>query len=159
MFAPLILSKNHCIIFAMFFWKDDKLLVDFARLRNTDGIGMMANASCTCVSIKSSSKQLLFILPVTGYWWIQNRYSDQTFGRKSCPVLASLVRNQTPVITAKNPCWQHLLIGSKLESRGTLFRNTQFASYIVSIHSYIPSGFLKGLCLTVSSLRELILDV
>lgn len=67
---------------------------------------MMANASCNCVSIKSSSKQLLclFSFPMTSYWQSKKkRFSDQPFGGKSCPVLASLVGNQTPVITAKNP--------------------------------------------------------
>lgn len=68
MFAPLIPSKNHYIIFALFFWKGEKLLMDFAKLHSTDGMGVMVNASCTFVAIKSSSKKqlVLFTLPATG---------------------------------------------------------------------------------------------
>lgn len=94
------------MIFATSSWKDEKLLVDFVKMQSTDGIGMMANASCICVSVKSSSMQLLglFSLPMITYWQIKKkRFLDQSFGGNSCPVLASLVGNQTPVITAKNP--------------------------------------------------------
>lgn len=42
--------------FCHIFWKDEKLLVAFAKRRGTDGDGMMADASGTGVLSKSSSK-------------------------------------------------------------------------------------------------------